>query len=108
MDIATETTSTVIDRRRLVMLNRLREQLAGAEREEDVVARALPLLRGNPAGATTLLQRARRRLALYPDPPYGIDTAGLVQWCDDLLASLSASTSADDVTVPTLRQSQET
>ncbi len=49
MDIATETTRTVIDRRRLVMLNRLREQVGGAEREEDVLARALPLLRGNAA-----------------------------------------------------------
>jgi uncharacterized protein len=63
------------------------------------------VLRGNPAGATTLLQRARRRLALYADhPPYGIDTVGLVRWCDELLDSLSSSRESEDVTVPTLRR----
>lgn len=51
------------------------------------------LLRGNPAGATTLLQRARRRISLYADhPPYGIDVAGLVAWCDRVLAELSQTT----------------
>lgn len=49
------------------------------------------LLRGNPVGATTLLQRARRRLALYADaPPYGVDCAGLVAWADAVLADLDA------------------
>ena len=44
------------------------------------------VLRGNPTGATTLLERARRRIALYADdPPYGIDAAGLVRWCDEVL-----------------------
>ncbi|MFL6063299.1 MAG: DUF309 domain-containing protein [Friedmanniella sp.] len=51
------------------------------------------LLRGNPAGATTLLQRARRRISLYADhPPYGIDVAGLITWCDRVLAELSQTT----------------
>jgi uncharacterized protein len=51
------------------------------------------LLRGNSAGATTLLQRARRRISLYADhPPYGIDVAGLITWCDRVLAELSQTT----------------
>jgi hypothetical protein len=50
------------------------------------------LLRGNPAGATTLLQRARRRVSLYADaPPYGIDVAGLVTWTDAVLSALEAN-----------------
>ena len=36
--------------------------------------------RGNPKGAKTLLARAAAKLATYPDPPYGIDAAGLVQY----------------------------
>ena len=50
------------------------------------------VLRGNPKGATTLLGRARRRIALYADdPPYGIDAPGLVAWSDTLLAQLASS-----------------
>ncbi|SDU81016.1 hypothetical protein SAMN04488544_0305 [Microlunatus sagamiharensis] len=64
------------------------------------------LLRGNPRGATTLLQRARRRVALYADaPPYGIDVAGLVAWCDEVLGSLPEPKS--EVRVPVLRQPAE-
>jgi hypothetical protein len=75
------------------------------------------VLRGNPAGATTLLERARRRVSLYLDhPPYGIDAAGLVRWCDELLGrlradpsrSLSLSKGVDEVTVPVLRRAQGT
>lgn len=47
LDIATETTRQVIDRRRLLLLGRLRELLTGLEHVDDVVARALPLLRSN-------------------------------------------------------------
>jgi hypothetical protein len=47
MDIATDTTRQVIDRRRLVMLGRLREMLASLERVEEVRERALPLLWAN-------------------------------------------------------------
>ena len=53
------------------------------------------LLRGNPAGATTLLQRARRRVRLYADtPPYGIDVAGLVIWADAVLDALEQTGTA--------------
>ena len=40
-------------------------------------------LRGNPVGATSLLSRGADRLSVYaPDPPYGIDVAGLADWAD--------------------------
>ena len=45
MDIASDTTRQVIDRRRLELLGRLREELGGVEHAADVPARALPLLR---------------------------------------------------------------
>ena len=68
------------------------------------------VLRGNPAGAQTLLERARRRLSLdADDPPYGIDAAGLIAWCDDLLAqlrSLSLSKGPEHVSTPALRRAQ--
>ena len=61
------------------------------------------LLRGNPAGATTLLQRARRRVALYADtPPYGIDVAGLMVWVDAVLDALE-DTGAATADPPQLR-----
>nr|WP_232530794.1 DUF309 domain-containing protein [Microlunatus antarcticus] len=56
------------------------------------------VLRGNPTGATTLLQRARRRIALYAGaPPYGIDAVGLVRWCDELLEVLTSSRPFDEL-----------
>ena len=59
------------------------------------------LLRGNPVGATTLLQRACRRLTRYADdPPYGVDVAGLVRWADTVLADLPGD---PDAMVPTPR-----
>jgi len=62
------------------------------------------VLRGNPAGATTLLERARRRVSLYADdPPYGIDAAGLVRWCDELLERLGSSDGSVEPTTPVLR-----
>jgi len=55
-------------------------------------------LRGNPAGARTLLERARRRVALYAaDPPYGIDADGLVAWCDEVLETLTTSWPFDEL-----------
>ncbi|NIZ89508.1 SpoIIE family protein phosphatase [Kineococcus rubinsiae] len=45
LDIAIETTATVVDRRRLRLLSRLGDVLASAEDGAEVVARALPLLR---------------------------------------------------------------
>ncbi|HEY8582964.1 MAG TPA: PP2C family protein-serine/threonine phosphatase [Capillimicrobium sp.] len=47
LDIATETTREVIDRRRLTLLTALRERLADARTVESVVERALPLLRAD-------------------------------------------------------------
>ena len=38
-------------------------------------------LRGNPAGATTLLERGAGNIAAYAAaPPHGIDVEGLVRW----------------------------
>ena len=57
------------------------------------------VLRGNPAGAVTLLSRARRRISGYAaEPPYGIDIAGLLGWTDGLLAALAAT--AADTSAP--------
>src|SRR3954452_16941343 len=51
------------------------------------------LLRGNPAGATTLLQRAGGGIWLYAvHPPYGIDVTGLIAWSDRVLAELTQPT----------------
>ena len=61
------------------------------------------LLRGNPAGATTLLHRARRRVGHYAAaPPHGVDVAGLTAWCDQVLAALTTS-DAPTATAPRLQ-----
>jgi len=42
-------------------------------------------LRGNNAGAATLLNRGADRISGYADePPYGIDVAGLLDWASSL------------------------
>ncbi len=42
------------------------------------------LLRGNPRGAATLLDRGAANVEPYAgDPPHGIDVAGLVRWARD-------------------------
>lgn len=67
------------------------------------------VLRGNPTGATTLLQRARRRISSYAapaygtDPPYRIDMAGLVSWADAVLGELAAGRSGGTTPPPRLR-----
>ncbi len=54
------------------------------------------VLRGNPAGATTLLRRGRDRIGAYASaPPYAIDIAGLLSWAEGLLTALAAG---DDFT----------
>ena len=64
------------------------------------------LLRGNPAGATTLLQRARRRIALYEAaPPHGVDVDGLVRWADGVLTELGAEDADPAPAPPRLRLS---
>lgn len=61
------------------------------------------LLRGNPTGATTLLQRARRRIAPYaPAPPHAVDVEGLLTWCDAALEALAAAGTAT-ATAPRLQ-----
>lgn len=64
------------------------------------------VLRGNPAGATTLLQRARRRLSGYASeagPPYGINLVGLVSWSDAVLDELAAGGPGSTTPPPRLR-----
>lgn len=64
------------------------------------------VLRGNPAGATTLLQRARRRLSSYAseaEPPYGINLAGLVSWADAVLDELATGGPGSTTPPPRLR-----
>jgi hypothetical protein len=64
------------------------------------------LLRGNPAGATTLLQRARRRISPYAvDPPYGVDVDGLLTWADRVLADLADGRAEPETERPRLRAS---
>ncbi len=47
------------------------------------------VLRGNPAGARTLLERGRARIAGYAaDPPYAVDVAGLTRWATGVLGRL--------------------
>lgn len=54
LDIATETTRQVIDRRRLTTLSRLREVLGESDNVEAVRERALSVLRDNPADLPTV------------------------------------------------------
>jgi len=62
------------------------------------------LLRGNPAGAVTLLQRARRRLSAYADdPPYGVDVEGLTRWAESVLAELDQGSGGSVFPPPLLR-----
>jgi predicted metal-dependent hydrolase len=50
-------------------------------------------LRGNPTGAVAVLSRGRARIAQYADdPPYGIDTVGLMAWSDQLVSQLADPT----------------
>ncbi|GAA3352013.1 hypothetical protein GCM10020358_84350 [Amorphoplanes nipponensis] len=48
IDIASETTAQVLSRRRLALLSRLHDRLAGAENVEDLLDHALPVLRSAP------------------------------------------------------------
>jgi len=61
------------------------------------------LRRGNPSGATTLLRRARARIARYAtDPPYRVDVDGLLAWVDERLAALGSGVSETDPAPPRL------
>jgi hypothetical protein len=59
-------------------------------------------LRGNTAGAATLLQRGRDRIEPYAvEPPYGIDVPGLLAWADTTVVYLGDA--AHPPTTPRLR-----
>lgn len=61
------------------------------------------VLRGNRAGARTLLERGRAHIAAYAaDPPYGVDVVGLTAWSTQLLDQLDGEPAA---TVPRLTSS---
>jgi predicted metal-dependent hydrolase len=52
-------------------------------------------LRGNSAGAATLLRRGADRISGYSDePPYGIDVTGLLDWARSLAARLEDPSAA--------------
>jgi len=60
------------------------------------------LLRGNPAGTTTLLRRAQTRLGPYAaDPPHRVDVVGLVAWAEAVLSDLPGA-EANGVAPPRL------
>ena len=63
------------------------------------------LLRGNPAGAATLVQRAQRRIGPYAaDPPHDVDVPGLLSWTDAVLAGLTHGADPQQVPTPQLRR----
>jgi hypothetical protein len=61
-------------------------------------------LRGNSAGAATLLRRGADRIAGYTgEPPYGIDVTGLLDWARSLAGRLDdASDDAGPLSAPRL------
>ncbi|MFF0815776.1 DUF309 domain-containing protein [Rhodococcus sp. NPDC003318] len=62
------------------------------------------LLRGNRAGARSLLERGRERIRPYAaQPPHGLAVAGLLDWADRLLRDLDGgAVPSRDVVVPRL------
>ncbi len=63
------------------------------------------VLRGNPVGARTLLERGRARIASYADrPPYGVDVPGLTTWATDLLDRLTDLDAQPMVAPPRLQR----
>ena len=81
MDIATETTSQVISRRRLQLLTELNARLADAQEAGDVLRGALPLLRGAvrdfPAVDIRLHGLPTRRDAALPSSPPSATDGGV-------------------------------
>ena len=57
------------------------------------------LQRGNPSGARTLLDRAVAHLAGYPDAHRGIDVAGALRRCRELLDALDAGADPSELTI---------
>lgn len=61
-------------------------------------------MRGNPAGAVSLLRQGRHRIAAFADdPPHALDIGGLVAWADHLIVELDCDAPPDTVPVPRLR-----
>lgn len=63
------------------------------------------LLRGNPAGARSLLTRGREQIRPFAvETPHDLDVAGLVGWSDQVLRGLDAATTTPpgDIVVPRL------
>lgn len=62
------------------------------------------LLRGNPAGAASLLRQGRARVRHYEDaPPHGLDIDGLSAWADHLLTEIGRGDPIPEPPVPRLR-----
>jgi hypothetical protein len=54
--------------------------------------------RGNGNGAVALLERGAANIEPYePDPPYGIDVGGLIQWATELAAEAKLKVRAEPV-----------
>jgi serine phosphatase RsbU (regulator of sigma subunit) len=71
IDIASETTAQVLGRRRLALLSRLNDRLAGAEDVRQVLDHALPVLRSAPEdlpGVDILLPGSQTPTAAWPAP----------------------------------------
>lgn len=63
------------------------------------------VLRGNPAGARTLLERGRARIGRYAvRPPYGVDVTGLLAWATTLLVDLDQQVPTTTVSPPRLQR----
>lgn len=63
------------------------------------------VLRGNPVGARTLLERGRSRIIRYVrQPPYGVDVVGLNRWATELLDRLPELGIEASVVPPRLRR----
>ncbi len=61
-------------------------------------------MRGNPAGAVSLLRQGRHRIVPFEDdPPHALDITGLVAWADHLIVELDRDTQPDTIPVPRLR-----
>lgn len=63
-------------------------------------------LRGNPHGAFTLLRRGASRIATYPSPHWGVDSAGLsataLRQADEIERAKAAGEPTPDIAFPTI------
>ncbi|WP_432793483.1 DUF309 domain-containing protein [Rhodococcus ruber] len=62
------------------------------------------LLRGNPAGAASLLRQGEARIRHYEDePPHGLDIDGLAAWAEHLLTEIARGEPIPEPPIPRLR-----